>query len=135
MRKITIILLSALMFAACGNKGDQKKALLDSVLAVHDKVMGAEDQMMKNKHLLDTILQKNDPSSKDTASLLIKKIALADSAMDNWMHNFDYEQKGKPEEETIRYMELQKKAIMAIDSQLNKVVDESNKFLAKTKSK
>jgi hypothetical protein len=55
--------------------------------------------------------------------------------MEDWMHKFDYEQKGKSDEEVISYMNGQKKLIMAIDSQLNVAVTESSAFLKKIKLK
>ena len=134
MRKIGIALLAAAILSGCADKKAQKKAIVDSVLSIHDQVMGAEDGLMKNKMLLDTLIKQRNLAVKDTAFIIRGKLIAADSAMETWMHNFDYEQKGKSDDETINYMHGQKKQIMAIDSQLNNVVGESNKYL-KNKNK
>jgi hypothetical protein len=135
MKKILIAIIAGFALTGCTDKKAKKKAILDSVLAVHDKVMGAEGQLMKNKMQLDTLIKQNNLPSKDSAYMLRAKLTVADSAMDNWMHNFDYEQKGKSDDEIIVYMNAQKKQIIAIDSQLNTAVSESNKYLVKTKKK
>jgi hypothetical protein len=84
--------------------------------------------------LLDTLIKQHNLSAKDTAFMMRDKLIAADSSMETWMHNFDVEQKGKTDDETITYMHAQKKQIMAIDSQLNSVIKESNGYL-KTKNK
>jgi hypothetical protein len=125
----------AFILLGCSDKKSKEKALLDDVINIHDKVMGADEQVMKNKMQLDTLLKQDKSSAKDTIKLLITKLVMADSAMDNWMHNFDPAHTGKSEDETVAYMESQKKQIMAIDSALNDAVAGSNKYLSKTKGK
>ena len=119
----------------CTNKKEQVKTLLNDVIKVHDKVMAADEQLMKNKMQLDTLLKLDKLSGKDTAKLLIAKLARADSAMENWMHNFDPDQTGKSDDEALSYMNGQKKQIMVIDSQIDAVVAESNNYLDKIKTK
>ncbi len=119
----------------CANKADQKKAILDSVLAIHDKVMGADERLMNNKLKLDTLLKQAALATKDTAILLRAKLVAADSAMDNWMHKFDPDFKGKTDDETLTYLHDQKKAVEALNTQLADAVDQSTKFLLKPKAK
>jgi hypothetical protein len=135
MKKIVLIVLTGAFLLGCGDKKAAKKAALDSVISIHDNVMAADDQLLKNKRDLDTLIKKNNLSLRDSAALLSTRAADADSAMDIWMHNFDFEHKGKSDDETITYMHTQKKQIMAIDSQMTKAVAESNKYLAKIKKK
>jgi hypothetical protein len=135
MKKISIAALLVVIWMGCTDQKSQKKAILDEVLSVHDKVMGAEGQLVKNKMQLDTLIKKQNLSAKDTAFILRAKLMAADSVMDTWMHNFDYEQKGKSNDETIAYMKIQKKKIMEVDSQINQAVAEANKYLVKVKSK
>ena len=102
---------------------------------VHEKVMEVDGQVIANRMKLDTLLKGNTLAAKDTALRLNKKLTAAEDAMEDWMHKFDYEQKGKSDEEVITYMNTQKKLIMAIDSELNVAVKESNAYLKNIKSK
>ena len=97
--------------------------------------MSADGQLMNNKLKLDTLLKEGNSSAKDTVRQLIAKLALADSTMDIWMNKFEPEQKGKTDDEAITYLHNEKKQIMAIDSQINEAVDQSNKFLKNIKGK
>jgi hypothetical protein len=129
---ITVVFLAFALFG-CGNQKVQVKAVLDSILTVHDKVMGVDGKLMDNKLKLDTLLKLKAAAGKDSVKMLITKLAAADSAMDIWMNNFKAEYKGKTDEETATYMKDQKKLIMAIDSQVSAAVAESNKYLKKIK--
>ena len=102
---------------------------------VHEKVMEVDGQVIANRMKLDTLLKDNTLAAKDTTLQLSKKLTAAEDAMEDWMHKFDYEQKGKSDEEVITYMNNQKKLIMAIDSELNVAVKESDAYLKKIKSK
>ena len=133
MKKIVISIFIAFVLFGCSNKKADVKAVLDSILTVHDKVMGADGKLMDNKLKLDTLLKKEVAAGKDSVKILITKLAAADSAMDIWMNNFKSEYKGKTDEETATYMHDQKKLIMSIDSQIKAAVSESNKYLLKIK--
>jgi PBP1b-binding outer membrane lipoprotein LpoB len=135
MKKTLLILFTASVLFGCSNKKAEKSAVMDQVMKVHEKVMEVDGQVIANRMKLDTLLKDNTLAAKDTALLLNKKLTAAEDAMEDWMHKFDYEQKGKSDEEVIAYMDGQKKLIMAIDSQLNVAVTESNAFLKKIKSK
>jgi hypothetical protein len=129
------MLLTAFALFGCSNKKAEKSAVMDQVMKVHEKVMEVDGQVIANRMKLDTLLKDNTLAAKDTALQLNKKLTAAEDAMEDWMHKFDYEQKGKSDEEVITYMNNQKKLIMAIDSQLNIAVTESNLYLKKIKSK
>ncbi|MDB5007598.1 MAG: hypothetical protein JWP45_1991 [Mucilaginibacter sp.] len=136
MKKVLFLLIAGLIASGCANKKAQKKAVLDSVLSIHDKVMGTDEQLMKNKLLLDSMVKFNSTAGiKDSVYRYLEKLKLADSTMDIWMHNFDYEQKGKSEDQSIAYYQAQKKIIKSIDSQINTAVNRSNKYLVKMKMK
>ncbi|MDB5090556.1 MAG: hypothetical protein JWR09_4550 [Mucilaginibacter sp.] len=135
MKRILLILLTASALFGCSNKKAEKSAVMDQVMKVHEKVMEVDGQVIANRMKLDTLLKDNTLAAKDSALQLNKKLTAAEDAMEDWMHKFDYEQKGKSDEEVITYMNNQKKLIMAIDSQLNIAVTESNLYLKKIKSK
>jgi len=136
MKRTIIIALTALVFSACADKKAQEKAVLDSVMQIHDKVMGADEQLMKNKMLLDSAGKINSAKEvKDSVFMYLSKINVTDNVMGDWMHKFDPDHTGKSHEETMTYLEDQKKQIMAIDSQLNSVVNQSGKYLSTIKMK
>ncbi len=98
--------------------------------------MGADEDLMKNKMLLDSMVKHNSTADiKDSVYAYLTKVNLADSAMSNWMHKFDPDHSSKSDDETIAYFYDQKKQIMAIDSQITTVVERSNKYLIKMKMK
>jgi len=108
---------------------------MKDVMSVHEKVMEVDGQVIANRMKLDTLIKTNAITAKDTAVMLSKKLSTAEDAMEDWMHKFDYEQKGKSDADVITYMNDQKKLIMQIDSQLNVAVTESNLYLKKIKTK
>jgi PBP1b-binding outer membrane lipoprotein LpoB len=135
MRKITLSAFALLFLFGCAGKKVQKQAVLDSILKVHDKVMNADDQLMKNQALLDSLLKQPKFAANDTAKAASIKLNAAENAMENWMHQFDPEQKGKSDDESVAYFHDQKRQIMTIDSQVNAAIAESNRYLKTIKGK
>ncbi len=136
MRKTITGILIGFILLGCTDKKTDEKSALDDVLKIHDKVMGADEQLMKNKMLLDSMVKYNSTANiKDSVYVYLGKVNRADSAMSLWMHNFDAEHTGKSHDETMAYMSDQKKQIMVVDSQLNAAIAQSGKYLAKMKMK
>jgi len=109
MRKTAFALSIILAVFGCTQKKADTKATLDDIIKVHDKVMSADEHLMNNKMKLDTLSKQDNIAGKDTIKMLIAKLTVADSSMETWMHNFDPDHKGKSEDETIAYMDAQKK--------------------------
>jgi len=140
MKLYLLIFFVSVFFLGCSDKTAsdkaQEKALLDEVIKAHNKMMATDDQLMKNKMQLDTISAHNPPQVvKDSAQFYIKKLNDADAGMDNWMHKFDPEFKGKGHEDIMTYLSDQKKQVAAIDSQINLAIASSGKYLTKIKAK
>lgn len=108
--------------------------MLDSVIKVHEKVMGEDEQLMKNKALLDS-LSKHNPAIKDSINSYVAKVTLADSAMDTWMHNFNPDLTGKTHEQIVTYLSGQKRLVIKVDSQVNAARITSDRFLEKFATK
>ena len=127
--------LSFVLFS-CTDKKKQEKDLFDEVIKVHDRVMGKEELIMTNKMQLDTLIKENrSPEITAVAMQHSKALDSADTNMENWMHNFDAENKGKSHEEIMTYLTGQKKQINAIDSNFNVVVANASKFIKQNKIK
>jgi len=133
MKKLFILLAACAVLSACGDSKKQEKAALDSVIKIHDKVMGSDDQLMSNKMKIDTLLKETLPG--DTAAtkrqLMGLKIQLtqAEDAMENWMQKFDPEQKGKSHEDIMNYLEAQKAQIKTINAAIDSAVNSSATYL------
>ncbi len=135
MKKLLLPLAAGLLLCGCADKKAQEKALTDTVVTMHEKVMDEDGKLEDNRTALNTLV-KNNPSGalKDSANVYLNKLQLADSAMMIWMHGFSPELT-KSHEENMAYMGKQKKLIMHIDSQMSAAVAASAKFIAKTKTK
>ena len=136
MKRIFIVVLAGLAFSGCGDAKKQEKDLLDSVIQVHDRVMGKDDKLMHNKMKLDTLLKTKLTGVPDTAAekamLMGLKIQLsnAEDGMENWMQKFTPDQSGKSHQDIMNYYSIQKKQITAIDSTMSAAISASNKYLS-----
>lgn len=137
MKKIFLLALLVVTLNACTDNKAEEKALLNDVIKIHDKVMMADEALMKNKMQLDTISKQVSPIANDNATIksLSKKLVDADTAMENWMHKFDPDFTGKSHDDIMNYLNQQKKQIVAIDSQIKVAVNESDNYLKNIKRK
>lgn len=134
MKKILAALLLSFIIMGCTDTKKQEQDLLNEVIKVHDRVMGKEELIMTNKMQLDTLIKKNpSPAIIADATIHSKALDSADTRMENWMHNFDAENKGKNHNEIMTYLTDQKKQIDAIDSTFNLTVAASAKFIKQHK--
>jgi hypothetical protein len=137
VKKIFLLALLVVTLNACTDNKAEEKALLNDVIKIHDKVMMADEALMKNKMQLDTISKQVSPIANDNATIksLSKKLVDADTAMENWMHKFDPDFTGKSHDDIMNYLNQQKKQIVAIDSQIKVAVNESDNYLKNIKRK
>ncbi|MFD0794100.1 hypothetical protein ACFQZX_10760 [Mucilaginibacter litoreus] len=130
MKKLIAVSLLSFTLFSCADKQKQEKELLNEVIHVHDRVMGKDELIMINKMKLDTVIKRNQsPDLVAKATSLRAALDTADTRMENWMHNFDAENKGKNHEEIIAYLTDQKKQIEAIDSNFNRAVKTADTFI------
>jgi len=136
MRKTWVAIFAGFLLFGCTDKKAEEKALLDDVLKVHNHVMGTDEQLVKDKMMLDTLVAKSPGATvKDSAKKYSALLDNAESVMDKWMYKFDPDYKGKSHDDVITYLSSQKKQIMAIDTMLDTSVKKSNKYLSNIKSK
>lgn len=132
MKKIIPAVLLAVTLFGCAGKKAEKKALRDSLMEIHEKVMAIDEQATNNHMKLDTLLKQGNIANKDSATMLSKNLSNAEDAMESWMNHYE-EKKGWSDDEAIKYLRAQRKLMLAIDSQLNKAVNESSLYLKKIK--
>jgi hypothetical protein len=132
MKKIPTIIFACLFFAACSDGKKQEKEMLNNILKVHDKVMGKDEALMKNKMQLDSLLKlpAKDTAEKATMRAMQLKLTAAEETMETWMQKFEPDLTGKSHDEIIKYYSEQKKSIAGVDSLMNAAVTESTKYLS-----
>jgi len=133
MKKLSLILVASFIFTACSDNKKQEKELLSNILKVHDKLMGKDEALMKNKMALDSLLKlpAKDTAEKTNMKAIELKLTAAEEAMEIWMQKFDPDVINKEShDEVIKYYDDQKKKIMSVDSLMNTAVDESTKYLS-----
>jgi hypothetical protein len=137
MKKILIAVVIGLTLSACSDNKKQEKDLLDKLLKVHDKVMGNDEALMKNKMQLDSLLKlpARDTAEKVDMKALDVKLQAAEQAMEIWMQKFEPDVTGKSHDEVMKYYTQQKKVILSVDSQMNVAITESNKYLSNRSKK
>lgn len=136
MKKLFAALLLSFVIFSCTDTKKQEKDLFNEVIKVHDRVMSKEQLIMINKMQLDTLV-RDSISAEVTAAAKVHGAALdsTDTRMENWMHNFDAENKGKSHNEIMTYLTDQKKQIDAIDSSFNLTVASAAKFIKQNRTK
>jgi len=136
MIKKTLLIAAAtsLMLAGCADNKAQEKALLDSVIKVHDKVMMDDGVVMKNKMLLKGIASKDSAAAvKDSADFYTKILGDADDSMMTWMNKFNPDFTGKSHSEAMSYLHTQKELITKISLKLDSAISASNNYIKKAK--
>ena len=113
MKKILITVFIGLALSACSDGKKQEKDLLNNILKVHDKLMGNDDALMKNKMQLDSLLKlpAKDTAEKVNMRALDTKLLAAEEAMETWMHQFEPDVTNKSHDDVMKYYEGQKKQI------------------------
>jgi uncharacterized lipoprotein NlpE involved in copper resistance len=136
IKKALFIALTGFILLGCNNEKQQEKALLDQVIKVHDKVMAADEVVMKDKNQL-IVLSKTDTTAvaKDSIAHYVNLLAVADDTMMNWMNNFNPDFTGKSHTEIMNYLGKQQQQVTKIDTKLDSIVSVSNQYLLKIKAK
>lgn len=137
MKKLWIAACIGLLFSACSDTKKEEENLKNELLKVHDKVMGSDEALMKNKMQLDSLLKlpAKDTAEKTNMKAIDMKLIASEEAMETWMNNFKPDFVGKSHDDIMKYYNDQKKQIMAVDSQMNVAIKEANSYLSNKKSK
>ena len=129
MKKILAAAAISLLFFRCTDPKNQEKELLNQVIAVHDSVMAKDEQIMKEKIQLDNLIKKDSLLNADTvAKSLLKVLEKTDAKMEDWMHKFDAENKGKSHNEIMGYLTDQQKQIKAINTDFDTAIAAVNSY-------
>ena len=134
---ILSFLFISFFITSCTSSGsDENKNLQDSVIAVHDEVMPLMGGFVRNSIKIDSILM-NLPEIKrqnpeiDTNQTRIDLLALkgnldsATESMNDWMHEFEVDHKGKTKEEIKSYLESELQKINEVKRKFETTSEES----------
>lgn len=137
MKKLLIVTIIGLTLSACTDAKKQEEDIKSDLLKVHDKVMGSDEALMKNKMQLDSLLMlpAKDTAEKTNMKAIDIKLQASEEAMETWMNNFKPDFVGKSHDDIMKYYSDQKKQIMAVDSQMNVAIKESSAYLFNKKTK
>lgn len=124
--------LVMLALSSCSDPKAKQKALLDDIIKMHDKAMSGEDKAQTQKMKLDTMLKQN-PALNQEGAFVKSDLMAADSTMEEWMHNFNPEYKGKSDREIEQYLNEQKKQLSKVEGQLQAANDKAAQFITKYK--
>lgn len=138
---MTLTTICGLIFiTSCKNKADYQSTR-KQVLDLHDKVMADGGKAENNEMQFDALLKSglkqlklNQPAF-DTATAktqiiaLNKKLSNADDQMENWMHAYNNDFKGKTDQETVDYFTAEKVKVLKIDSLYKDAVKASGSYL------
>ena len=140
---IALAAIYSLMFiSSCKNKDDYQVAR-EKLLQQHDKVMedsgNAESKEMQFDLLLKSGLKQLKLSQPllDTAAtraqiiVLNKKLRNADNQMENWMHAYNNDFKGRTDREAFDYYTGEEVKVARLDSVYNQALKLADDYLKK----
>jgi hypothetical protein len=143
-KDVTILFAAAtlMLTVSCKNKTGYQETQ-KQVLNLHEQVMAdggkAEGYEMQFNALLKSGLKQlkaNQPSLDTVAARaqilqLNKKLSSADDQMENWMHAYDNDFKGKTDQQTLNYFTTAKLNVVRIDSLYKDALKPAGDYLKK----
>lgn len=128
------MLFVATTLSGCKDEKAEEKAGMDAVIKLHDKAMGNSELAVKNKMLVDSIAKLSSDMTRVTEMKLVSdKLSGADTAMEEWMHQFNPDFTGKSHTDIMVYLDAQKAQVKKVDSMLIEANKAAEKYLPKTK--
>jgi len=145
---ITVLLsvCSFVLIISCNNKSDYT-ITQKQVLTLHDKVMNEAGRAEGNEIQLKSLLKAGFKTAKlnqpnlDTAAVraqiltLNKNLSYADDQMENWMHAYNNNLKGKTDEETLSYFNSEKVKVEKLDSLYQSALRSAGDYLKQSNVK
>ncbi|WP_342645096.1 hypothetical protein [Mucilaginibacter sp. CSA2-8R] len=134
IKTLALLAASALLSSACTDTKKQEKDALNDVIKIHDEAMAKDEQAVKNKMLLDSLIKNKTITDTVQSGVAIKALTEADQGMEKWMHQFNADYTGKSHEEIIQYLHDQKKQVNQMNQRLTEAVNQSNQVITTTKN-
>lgn len=126
LKMLTFLTISVILLNACTDTKKQEKDALNEVIKIHDEAMAKDEQAVKNKMLLDSLLKDKIITDTVQGKAAANALTEADQGMESWMHQFNADYTGKSHEEIMQYLNNQKKQVNQMNQRLKDAVDQSN---------
>lgn len=126
LKMLTLLTISVILLNACTDTKKQEKDALNEVIKIHDEAMAKDEQAVKNKMLLDSLLKDKIITDTVQGKAAANALTEADQGMESWMHQFNADYTGKSHEEIMQYLNNQKKQVNQMNQRLKDAVDQSN---------
>lgn len=109
---------------AAASQTEKENALYKEVMAIHDEVMPLMGELMAmNKKI------KNKDSTSQEANELSIHLESANEAMMDWMRKFNPNIENMTHEETMNYLEEEKKKIVEVKKKMLSAQEQASAFL------
>jgi hypothetical protein len=143
-----ILFLAIIMLGACGKPTDQagnngndeevqadpNQALYDQVMNLHDEAMPKMDDIYKIKSQIQEKIA-NSPElvkeKKESLERLVLQLDSANSAMMDWMHQFNPLPDSVDQEEARAYLESQMEKIRKVKEEMTSILEKAKDEAAK----
>jgi len=127
--KQTFALILLLFALACTDKKlAEVERMTDEVIAIHDEMMPLMDDLYRTRMNLQKAAEA-DSTSQEMMTKAIGQLAEAEDAMMVWMRNFNPTFRGNTHEETMAYLQDQKRTMQAVAKQMKKALKEGKSKL------
>lgn len=133
MKKIITLISFSVLFQNCGDKKNTEQvqdSSVESIMSVHDDLMGKMSEMMALQSSLDSLAKV----SADSVNLknLSHDLQLSDNAMSDWMSGYSLDSVNEKKGDDLKaYLEMQGKKILEVKSLTNSSIDKAKKALGK----
>lgn len=142
INKTLSLFILSFCIIACQQK-ENRKELRSEVIKLHDEVMAKNSEVVSLQMKLDTLIRNIDSLKRATPqrdTLVLKKdlqklmagLKMAEEGMNEWMHQFEPDTEGKPEDEAFNYFKGQKSKLQQIDSLYDATTKQTKEFLKKS---
>ncbi len=111
IKTLAVLAISVITLNACTDTKKQEKDALNEVIKIHDEAMAKDEQAVKNKMLIDSLVKDKMITDTVQSSATLKALTEADQGMEKWMHQFNADYTGKSHEQIMQYLDEQKKEV------------------------
>lgn len=129
IKTLAVLAISMITLNACTDTKKQEKDALNEVIKIHDEAMAKDEQAVKNKMLIDSLVKDKMITDTVQSSATLKALTEADQGMEKWMHQFNADYTGKSHEQIMQYLDEQKKEVNQMNQRLTEAVNQSNQII------
>lgn len=134
MRRLSLFLFVALLFAACGNDKAQIESLEQEVLELHDEVMAKMPDLAKYEEALAKSAADTTAALDEAARIELDstraRVLRAHQGMLDWMRQYDPPSVDESAEAAKAYLEEQRNKMQRLAELTNQSIEEASAILS-----